>query len=99
MTLIELKSDEVELTGIQDKREALQARVLSSINEVNAEDWDICAGNNNPFISHAFLSSLEDSNSTGIDVGWMPKHLVIEDSNGCILAATPLYLKNHSNNA
>ena len=80
---------------MQDKREDIQAKGLSSIHEVDAQDWDICAGNNNPFISHAFLSSLEDSHSTGIEVGWMPKHIVIEDSNGCILDATTLYIKIH----
>ncbi len=84
------------MTRTHDKCEDIQATVLSSIHEVDPEDWDICAGNDNPFISHAFLSSLEDSNSTGIAVGWMPKHIVIEDSDGCILGATPLYLKNHS---
>lgn len=81
---------------MQDTHAVLQAKVLSTIHEVKADDWDSCAGNSNPFISHAFLSSLEDSHSTGADVGWMPQHIVIEDNNGCVLAAAPLYLKNHS---
>ena len=76
--------------------ETIKARVLSSIHEAKLEDWDECAGNRNPFIRHAFLSSLEDSRSTGSETGWIPQHLVIEDSAGSLLAATPLYLKSHS---
>ncbi len=76
--------------------ETIKARVLSSIHEAKPEDWDECAGNRNPFIRHAFLSSLEDSHSTGSETGWIPQHLVIEDSAGRLLATTPLYLKSHS---
>ena len=34
---------------------------------------------NNPFVSHDFLSSLEDSNSVGAATGWQPRHLLAED--------------------
>jgi predicted N-acyltransferase len=43
--------------------------VVSSISLVSAEAWDLCAleaagpESVNPFVSHAFLSSLEDSKS------------------------------------
>lgn len=75
---------------------AITARVLKDIHEVPAEEWDACAGTANPFLSHAFLSALEDSGSVGADTGWLPQHLVVEDPQGGIAAAAPLYLKGHS---
>eukprot|EP01037_Dinobryon_pediforme_P013823 gene13823-13938_t len=50
----------------------------------------------NPFISHAFLSSLERSGSVGNGTGWQPAHVLLKDGNGQIEAACPLYLKTHS---
>ena len=51
---------------------------------------------NNPFISHHFLSSLEESNSVGIHSGWQPRHLLAEDAEGALLGAAPCYVKSHS---
>ncbi|MBK8008284.1 MAG: N-acetyltransferase [Rhizobiales bacterium] len=50
----------------------------------------------NPFISHAFLASLENSKSVGSRSGWLPQHLVVEDESGKIYGAAPCYLKAHS---
>jgi predicted N-acyltransferase len=51
---------------------------------------------NNPFISHGFLSSLEDSDSVGVHSGWQPRHLLAEDADGTLLGAAPCYVKSHS---
>ena len=50
----------------------------------------------NPFVSHAFLSALEDSGCVGPRVGWLPQHLVLEGPSGTPLAIAPAYLKSHS---
>ena len=50
----------------------------------------------NPFISHAFLSALEDSKSVGARTGWQVQHLVVHGADGTLLAAAPSYLKSHS---
>ena len=50
----------------------------------------------NPFISHAFLSALEESGSVGGRTGWTPLHLVARDGSGQILGAVPAYAKSHS---
>jgi len=50
----------------------------------------------NPFISHSFLSSLEESDSVGIHSGWQPHHLLAEDADGTLLGAAPCYVKSHS---
>jgi hypothetical protein len=50
----------------------------------------------NPFIAHAFLSSLEASFSVGGRTGWQPRHLLAERSDGTLLGAAPCYVKSHS---
>jgi uncharacterized protein len=50
----------------------------------------------NPFISHAFLHSLEASGSATARTGWQPQHLVAEAADGAVLGVVPCYLKSHS---
>jgi predicted N-acyltransferase len=50
----------------------------------------------NPFVSHAFLSALEQSDAVGGRTGWQPRHLVAESEAGDIVGAAPCYLKSHS---
>ncbi|MCA0448234.1 MAG: GNAT family N-acetyltransferase [Proteobacteria bacterium] len=50
----------------------------------------------NPFISHDFLSALEESGSVGARAGWSPVHLLVEDGDGALLACAPCYAKTHS---
>jgi uncharacterized protein len=50
----------------------------------------------NPFVSHEFLSSLEESGSVGGRTGWQPRHLLAENGAGELLGAAPCYAKTHS---
>ena len=50
----------------------------------------------NPFVSHAFLSALERSQSATGRTGWAPQHLLVEAADGELLGAAPCYLKSHS---
>src|SRR6185312_6221059 len=50
----------------------------------------------NPFVSHAFLSALEQSFSVGNRTGWQPRHLLAEDAKGTLLGCAPCYVKTHS---
>lgn len=79
-----------------DGREPLTARTLASIREIAAGEWDRLAGTDNPFLAHGFLAALEESGSATAETGWQPAHLAIDDANGRIRAAAPLYLKFHS---
>ena len=74
----------------------LSARLLESIHDVTAHDWDALNRRDNPFMSHAFLSAMEDSGSVGPGTGWQPAPIVIESDSGTLLAAMPAYLKGHS---
>ncbi len=72
------------------------ARIHRSVGAIAAADWDRMAGPANPFVSHAFLTALEDSGSVGGRSGWSPLPIVIEDEAGRPAAALPAYLKMHS---
>ena len=74
----------------------LTARVAPSVGSLPAAEWDALAGGGNPFVSHAFLTALEDSGSVGPGSGWSPAPLAIEDGAGHLLAALPAYAKDHS---
>ncbi|MFN3659104.1 MAG: GNAT family N-acetyltransferase [Pseudolabrys sp.] len=50
----------------------------------------------NTFVSHAFLSALEQSGSVGKRTGWQPQHLLAEDADGILVGCAPCYLKSHS---
>src|SRR5580692_4096359 len=50
----------------------------------------------NPFISHDFLSSLEDSGSVGGRSGWQVQHLLVKTIEGTLLGVAPCYAKSHS---
>jgi predicted N-acyltransferase len=69
---------------------------LPSIHEIAREDWNACAGSDDPFVGHAFLAALEDSGSVGIRGGWIPRHLGAYDAGGRLIACAPAYLKTHS---
>lgn len=74
----------------------LTLSVHSSMREIPAIVWDACAGEDNPFCSHAFLSILEDSGSACAETGWQPCPLTLTDATGTVVACAPLYLKSHS---
>jgi len=82
----------------------LQVKVAQSLSAIPAAAWNACAfpqaagddDPHNPFVSHAFLSALEDSGCVGGASGWSPVHVLVEDEAGTLLAAAPCYLKSHS---
>jgi predicted N-acyltransferase len=49
----------------------------------------------NPFVSHAFFTALEASNSACSRTGWKPCHLIAR-RDGAVVGVVPCYLKSHS---
>jgi predicted N-acyltransferase len=76
--------------------ENLLPRQHAQVSEIPANLWDECAGNLNPFTSHAFLSALEASGTTGAHTGWVPNHISFSNLAGDIEAVVPMYVKSHS---
>ncbi|HEY6869162.1 MAG TPA: GNAT family N-acetyltransferase [Novosphingobium sp.] len=79
-----------------DPNGQIAVRVAGSVGELPAAEWDALTDGGNPFVSHAFLSALEDSGSVGGRSGWNPVPLVIAGADGQLLAALPGYRKLHS---
>ncbi|MEP7455592.1 GNAT family N-acetyltransferase [Phyllobacterium sp. SB3] len=77
-------------------------RVCEGIGGFTPVEWSQLAGTSrdqpyyNPFISHAFLSALEDSGCVATKAGWLPQYLRLEDECGTLIGAVPCYLKSHS---
>ena len=73
-----------------------------SLADIPEAEWDAIAAPESaggravdPFTTHRFLSALDLSGSTGKGSGWQARPLVLRDD-GKLLAATPLYVKGHS---
>ena len=83
---------------------AYAIRVAASIGAFTADEWASLDGTSrtesgsayNPFVSYAFLSSLEDSGCAIPKTGWGGHHLRLESADGRLLGALPCYLKSHS---
>lgn len=79
-----------------DGSATLTLTLESRISDIPARDWDACAGSGNPFVSHAFLSAMEDSGSASSRTGWLPQHAVLRRDGGEIVGIVPMYAKSHS---
>jgi hypothetical protein len=69
-------------------------RFHDHIGEIAPADWDALAGTQ-PFLRHRFLAALESTGCVGGQSGWRPCHATLAQD-GRLLAAAPLYLKDHS---
>jgi predicted N-acyltransferase len=78
-----------------DQESQVIAKIASGVSGLNAGAWDRL-GRDHLFVSHAFLSALEDSGSIGPGTGWTPAPILIEDEAAHLVAAAPAYLKTHS---
>jgi hypothetical protein len=78
-----------------DRETEIIAKIASGVSGLNARAWDRLA-DGDPFVSHAFLSALEDSGSVGPGTGWTPAPILVEDEAERLIAAAPAYLKTHS---
>jgi predicted N-acyltransferase len=78
-----------------DRETEIIAKIASGVSGLTAGAWDRL-NKGYPFLSHAFLSSLEDSGSVGPGTGWTPAPILVEDEGGHLAAAAPSYLKTHS---
>jgi predicted N-acyltransferase len=72
------------------------ARIGRGVSSFDAAAWDACAGTGNPFLTHAFLSALEESGSATARTGWQPAPIAIDGSDGAPDAVMPAYVKSHS---
>jgi hypothetical protein len=77
-------------------RSELVVKLAPSVGVFDAAEWNALGGTRNPFVSHEFLTALEDSGSVGKGTGWDPAPIAIIDAQENLLAAMPSYAKGHS---
>jgi uncharacterized protein len=73
-------------------------RVCDDPNEIDAKSWDALVDAQvqpSPFVRLAYLRALHASGSAVAETGWAPHFLLLEQD-GALIAACPLYLKDHS---
>ncbi|GJE44253.1 hypothetical protein AEGHOMDF_3441 [Methylobacterium soli] len=99
------------LAGMEERGRAAEAatelrvRAVTDLTQIGAAAWDACATSpetlgagdetHNPFVSHAFLSALEESGCVSRRTGWLPLHVAVERGEQ-LIGVAPCYLKTHS---
>jgi predicted N-acyltransferase len=70
-------------------------RILGSMDDARAAEWNALDLGGRPFLRHEFLAATERSGSASPATGWTARHLVAE-ADGSLVGAMPLYSKLHS---
>jgi len=70
-------------------------KIIRKISELSRDRWDSLTNGTTPFAKWDWLDSLEQSGCVSEESGWLPHHVVAEQS-GKLVAACPMYLKLHS---
>ena len=71
------------------------ARLVATLADIEASDWDALHDGRNPFVSHGFLAGLEQHGCLRAEWGWTPRHLTLWDGDA-LIAAAPGYVKTNS---
>lgn len=78
-------------------KEPYQLAVIHKLSDISAEEWNgLLPKDAGPFIRYEFLNALEQTHCVGPNTGWQVAHLILRDKQSHIIAAMPLYLKQHS---
>lgn len=75
---------------------SLRLYQINEITHVGAQAWNRCFHGANPFVRFEFLKALETHGCATPGTGWTPCHAILENDEGTVVAAAPLYLKTHS---
>ncbi|MBB6124938.1 hypothetical protein FHS92_002691 [Sphingobium subterraneum] len=76
--------------------QSIIARIAPAVGDIDGSAWNACARPDDPFLSHAFLSALEESGSVGPGTGWQAAPILIDGEDGAPVACLPSYVKAHS---
>ena len=73
----------------------MSVQIVDRLSTIAPAQWDALVPTGEPFLRHAFLTSLEDSGNLGPRSGWQAEHAVLY-KNEELTAALPAYRKWHS---
>jgi len=74
----------------------MQVEAGSTLDQIDAADWNALDHGDNPFVRYEFLSALERHKCVDEKYGWVPFHLLLKDDKEKLIAAAPTYLKLNS---
>ncbi len=90
-------SSDTPLDSAPPETNDLIIEAVHSLDDIDREVWDACAGTDNPFVCYDFLHALEASGSATPETGWLGSHIMLRrQSTDQVLGVAPLYIKNHS---
>lgn len=72
-----------------------ELRLIPQLARIDAASWDALHDGRNPFVTHAFLAGLEQTDCLRRQWGWVPQHAALFDGD-TLIAAAPGYLKHNS---
>lgn len=84
-----------ERPGSRAGQSPVRVRSLTELSSVDSTAWNQLNPSGSPFLTHAFLATLETRGLVGPGSGWRPCHALAEHE-GKLLAAIPLYEKYDS---
>ncbi len=73
----------------------MKLTTTESLSTIPASEWNVLAGNSNPFVQHDFLLALETGNCLQ-PYGWYPRYLLAYDDDDHLIGAAPAYIKTNS---
>lgn len=74
----------------------MRAQTETPLAIIDPAQWDALERDDDPFLSYAYLSALEDTGQVGPETRWQPCHITLRDASGALLGALPLYRKSDS---
>ncbi len=74
----------------------LNAATQTTIDAIPRADWNRLLDDDTPFLRHEFLAAMEHHGCVGERLGWIPRHVVLRDPTGRLVAAAPVYIKYNS---
>ena len=81
-------------------KDELTFSVTNTLSAITEKEWDALGascdkGTVDPFLTHRFLTALEESGSVGEGTGWHPQYLLAHEGE-VLVGAMPAYAKTHS---
>ena len=73
----------------------LQIKTIDSLHAIPAEEWNLLAGQQFPFVQYEFLIALENNGAVGKEFGWITNFFLAYEGNQ-LVGALPLYIKFNS---
>ena len=74
---------------------SITTKIIESLHDISAADWNALAGDDYPFTRHEFLIALENNGAVGKEFGWLP-HFFLAYQNEKLVGALPAYVKFNS---